>query len=213
MKRIAALFACALTLAATLIPMPDAHAALLEGNVFQPNGENLIIQPPAGWRLAYMNGDPNGDYVVEFMPQNESHDSWREGYMSVQRGAASVSPSVHLSTQIVQRVLQGAQNSCAGHFTPMKQKDSMTNGAYTSISGGFCDRYSAAAAPFGEGSLVAVIEGTKNLFLVQFGWRPSTPNELNGYPLRITPQRLQVLLDQINRAMLCGGTDQLVCPR
>jgi len=215
MKRIAALLACALslTLTATLTSMPVARAALLEGNLFQPNGENLIIQPPAGWRLAYMNGDPNGDYVVEFMPQNESHDSWREGYMSVQRGAASASPGVHLSTQIVQRVLQGAQNSCAGHFTPMKQKDSMTNGAYTSISGGFCDRYSAAAAPFGEGSLVAVIEGTKNLFLVQFGWRPSTPNELSGYPLRITPQRLQVLLDQINRAMLCGGADQLACPR
>ena len=211
MKKIAALLACALTLTATLTAMPAAHAAQ-EGSLFQPNGENLIIQPPSGWRLAYMNGDPNGDYVVEFLPQNESHDSWREGYMSVQRGAASVSPGVHMSTQIVQRVLQGAQNGCSGHFTPMKQKDSMTNGAYTSISGGFCDRY-GPAAPFGEGSLVAVIEGTKNLFLVQFGWRPSTPNELNGYPLRITPQRLQVLLDQLNRAMLCGGADQLTCPR
>jgi len=214
MKKIAALLlrVLPLTLTLTITAMPAAYAALLEGNVFQPNGENLIIQPPSGWRLAYMNGDPNGDYVVEFLPQNESHDSWREGYMSVQRGAASVSPGVHMSTQIVQRVLQGAQNGCAGHFTAMKQKDSMTNGAYTSISGGFCDRY-GAAAPFGEGSLVAVIEGTRNLFLVQFGWRPSTPNELNGYPLRITPQRLQVLLDQINRAMLCGGADQLSCPR
>src|SRR5450830_662770 len=212
MKKILALFLLQASLLASVLTPLSVRAELLEGRVFQPNGENLIIQPPAGWRLAYMNGDPNGDYVVEFMPQNESHDSWREGYMSVQRGAADLSSGAHLSTQIVQRVLQGAQRNCAGHFTPMKQKDSMTNGAYTSISGGFCDRL-GSAAPFGEGSLIAVFEGTRNLFLVQFGWRPATENELKGNPLRITPQKLQQYLDLLNRATICGGQDQLICPR
>lgn len=191
-----------------------AGAALLDGKVFQPNGENLVIQPPAGWRMAYMNGDPNGDYVIEFMPRNESHDSWREGYMSVQRGAYEPSSGTHLSSQLVQRVLQGAQRNCAGRFTPMKSKDSVNHGAYTSISGGFCDRYNNDAAPYGEGSLVAVVEGKKNLFLVQFGWRPATENELKNYGWRITPERLQQYLNLLNQATLCGGgEDQLTCPR
>jgi len=197
---------------ASLMVSLQAHAALLEGKVFTPNGENLVIQPPSGWRLAYMNGDPSGDYVVEFMPQNESHENWREGYMSVQRGAADVSAGAHMSTPLVQRILQGAQRNCSGHFTAMKQKDTMTNGAYTSISGGFCDRV-GSTAPFGEGSVVAVVEGTRNLFLVQFGWRPATESELKNYAWRITPQKLQQYLDLLNHATLCGGPDQLPCPR
>lgn len=208
MKKILAL---SLTLASLAMPV-SSSAALLEGRLFQPNGENLIIQPPAGWRLVYMNGDPNGDYVVEFMPPNESHENWREGYMSVQRRAAEISVGARASAQLVQRVLQGAQRDCAGHFTAMKRKDSVTNGAYGAVSGGFCDRW-GGDAPFGEGSLIAVIEGKKNLFLVQFGWRPATENELKGYTLRITPQKLQQYLDSLNHAMLCGGPDQLICPR
>lgn len=200
-----------LLLLASLIMPVSSGAALLEGRLFQPNGENLVIHPPAGWRLAYMNGDPNGDYVVEFMPYNESHEDWREGYMSVQRSAAEVSVGARSSTQLVQRVLQGMQRDCAGRFTAMKQKDGVTNGAYNSISGGFCDRWSGA--PFGEGSLIAVIEGKKNLFLVQFGWRPATENELKGYTMRITPQKLQQYLNLLNLATLCGGPNQLVCPR
>lgn len=187
-----------------------AAADMLEGSIFQPNGENLLIQPPAGWRLAYMNGDPNGDYVVEFMPRNESHDSWREGYMSVQRGA--LDNTTGMASLFVQRVLQGVQLKCAGRFTPMKRKDSTSNGAVTSISGGFCDRY-GPAAPYGEGSVVAVVEGKANLFVVQFGWRPATENELKDYGWRITPQKLQTYLDLLNRATLCGGKDQPACPR
>lgn len=206
MKKMLAL----LLVQASLLLSPQAHAALLEGNLFQPNGENLQIKAPAGWRLAYMNGDPNGDYVVEFMPENEAHDSWREGYMSVQRGAVSMSAGTHLSTQFVQRILQGAQRNCSGHFMPMKQKDSVTNGAYTSIGGGFCDRV-GSIAPFGEGSLIAVVEGSTNMFLVQFGWRPATENELKAYGWRITPQKLQQYLDLLNSAVLCGGKDQGAC--
>jgi hypothetical protein len=207
MKKILAL---SLTLASLAMSF-SSGAALPKGRLFQPHGENLIIQPPAGWRLASMNGDPNGDYIVEFMPFNESHGDWREGYMSVQRSAAQVDVGARASTQLVQRVLQGAQRDCAGHFTAMKQKDSVINGAHGSVSGGFCDRW--GGAPFGEGSLIAVIEGTKNLFLVQFGWRPATENELKEYTLRITPQKLQQYLDLLNHAMLCGGQNQLICPR
>lgn len=199
-------------LLASLSPLPVA-AALLEGNVFQPQGENLVIQTPPGWRLAYMNGDPNGDYVAEFMPNNESHDSWREGMMSVQRGAYEMASGAHPSTQIVQRVLHDLQRNCAGRFTPMKQKDSMSNGAYASISGGFCDRYAdSSAAPYGEGKLVAVLEGKKNLFLMQFGWRPATEDSWKNIAWRITPQQLQQYLNLLNQANLCGGEGQLSCP-
>lgn len=196
-------------LAASIASLP-ARADMLEGSLFQPNGENLLIQPPAGWRLAYMNGDPNGDYVVEFMPRNESHDSWREGYMSVQRGG--LDGTTGMASQVVQRVLKGAQLKCSGHFTAMKRKDTTTNGAATSISGGFCDRY-GPAAPYGEGSVVAVVEGQTNLFLVQFAWRPATENELKAYGWRITPQKLQTYLDLLNQATLCGGKEQPACPR
>lgn len=206
MKKLLAL----LLVQTSLLLSPQAHAELLQGSVFQPNGENLQIKAPAGWRLAYMNGDPNGDYVVEFMPENEAHDSWREGYMSVQRGVVDMTSGTHLSTQFVQRILQGAQRNCSGRFTAMRQKDTVTNGAYTSLGGGFCDRV-GSTAPFGEGSLIAVIEGSKNMFLVQFGWRPATENELKDYGWRITPQKLQQYLDLLNNASLCGGKDQAVC--
>jgi len=174
------------------------------------NGENLVIQPPAGWRLAYMTGDPSSNYLVEFMPNGEDKDNWREGYMSVQRGAYT--PAGHLATQAVESLIQAAQSKCAGHFVVMKQKDTQTNGAYTSIGGGFCDRY-GGVAPYGEGNLTAVLEGKQNLFMVQFGWRPATETDLKDYNWRIQPERLQQYLNLINQAALCGGgKDQPACP-
>ncbi len=188
-------------------PLPASAA--LQAKSF---GENLVIRPPSGWRLAYTEGDPSGDYIVEFMPGNERQDSWREGYMSVRRGSYQSSKGVHLSTQLVQEVVQNAQRNCAGHFTSMQQKDSVTNGAYTSMSGGFCDR-PGNMAPYGEGSLVAMVEGKQHLFLVQFGWRPATEAEGKSGGLRISPEKLQQYLNLLNQAVLCGGDGQPVCPR
>ena len=201
-----------LTSAGLLLALPLSTHAAVEGLLFQPNGENLVIQPPLGWRLAYMNGDPNGAYVVEFLPPNESHDSWREGYMMVQRGPLEGAPGSGMARQIVQRVLGAAQLKCAGRFISMQQKDSFTNGAATSVNGGFCDRV-GATAPHGEGSVIAVIEGVNNLFLVQFSWRPPTENSLKDYTWRITPEGLQQYLNLLNQATLCGGSGQAACPR
>jgi hypothetical protein len=196
-----------LALAVLLAPVP-ARAALQA----QAIGENLVIRPPANWRLAYADGDPSGDYVIEFMPPNERQDSWREGYMSVRRGTYKPTSGAHLAPQVVQEVLRNAQRICSGHFTSMQQKDSMTNGAYTSISGGFCDR-PGNAAPYGEGSLIAVVEGTQHVFLVQFGWRPATETEAKSGGLRISPEKLQQYLNLVNQAVLCGGEGQPLCPR
>ncbi|MFL9925809.1 hypothetical protein PQR62_16125 [Herbaspirillum lusitanum] len=205
---------------AALLASANVSAELLEGSVFQPNGENLIIQTPPNWRMAYMNGDPGSDYVVEFLPPNEAHDSWREGYMSVQRrtlpGSALMdgirARQLTLSSVAVGEVLQNVQRNCAGKFMQMRQKDTLTGSAPTSISGGFCDRY-GAAAPYGEGSVFAVVEGKKSLFVVQFGWRPATQDENKQFGYRISPERLQVYLDLLNRAVLCGADDEPACPK
>jgi len=205
---------------ALLLAAESARAEWLEGRVFQPNGENLMIAPPANWRMAYMNGDPDSDYVIEFLPANEAHDSWREGYMSVQRRTfpeKSLLDNIHargttVAAVAIGQVMQNVQRNCAGRFVPMKQKDSLTNGVPTSVSGGFCER-AGAAAPYGEGSVIAAFEGKSQLFVVQFGWRPSTANELKEYAYRITPARLQQYLDLLNLGRLCGGADEGACPR
>ncbi|TWC64139.1 hypothetical protein FB597_109122 [Herbaspirillum sp. SJZ099] len=213
----AAIIACA-ALAASL-PM-RAGAELITGAVFQPQGENLMISTPPGWRMAYMDGRPDGDYVVDFLPPNEAHDSWREGYMGVQRRSFPDSAlldnikarNLNVPQVAMTEIMQGAQRNCPGRFQPMGQKNTVTNGIPTSVSGGFCDR-AGAAAPYGEGSVVAVFQGRERLFVVQFGWRPATPNELKEYGWRITPARLQQYLDLINGATLCGGPDQGPCPK
>ncbi|MFJ3045254.1 hypothetical protein ACIPEN_05435 [Herbaspirillum chlorophenolicum] len=213
----AAMAAC-MALAA-LLPM-RAGAELITGAVFQPKGENLMISPPPGWRMAYMDGRPDGDYVVDFLPPNEAHDSWREGYMGVQRRSFPDSAlldnikarNLNVPQVAIAEIMQGAQRNCPGRFQPMGQKNTVTNGIPTSVSGGFCDR-AGAAAPYGEGSVVAVFQGQERLFVVQFGWRPATQNELKEYGWRITPAKLQQYLDLLNGATLCGGADEGPCPK
>lgn len=204
--------------ALALIPLPASADA--EGAVFQPRGENLMITPPSGWRMAFMDGSPTGDYVVDFLPANEAHDSWREGYMGIQRRSFPESGLLNniLARQLtvaqvaLSEVMQTAQRNCPGRFVPMKQKDTVTNNMPTSISGGFCDR-AGNAAPFGEGTLMGVFQGKERLFVVQFSWRPATPSELKEYAYRITPDRLQQFLNLMNSASLCGGPDEGVCPK
>lgn len=214
--RTAAMAMLALSLA---LMLPRALRAEVTGRIFQPAGENLMIAPPAGWRLAYMDGDPGGEYVVDFLPANEAHDSWREGYMGVQRrgypGASLVENIQARNLSIAQvalaEVMQGAQRNCPGRFNAMGQKVSMTNNMPTAISGGFCERV-GPAAPYGEGTVLGVFQGKQYLFVVQFSWRPSTANELNQFAFRITPARLQQFLDLMNAATLCGGPDEGKCP-
>lgn len=200
--------------------LPGPAGAEVQGAVFQPQGENLMIAPPAGWRMAYMDGDPDGDYVVDFLPPNEALDSWREGYMGVQRRSFPDSAllsnirarNLSVPQVAITELMQSAQRQCPGRFLPMKQKDSLTNNIPTSVSGGFCDR-AGSDAPYGEGSVIAVFEGKQRLFVVQFGWRPSNPNEWKQYGYRITPDRLQQYLNLLNAATLCGGAEQGPCPK
>ena len=217
-KLTSAVIAAGMALAA-LLPL-RAGAELVEGALFQPNGENLMISHPPGWRMAYMDGSPDGDYVVDFLPPNEAHDSWREGYMGVQRRTFPDSPlldnikarNLTLAQVAVQEIMQNSQRNCPGRFLPMGQKNTVTNGIPTSVSGGFCDRV-GAMAPYGEGSVIAVFQGQERLFVVQFGWRPATQNELKEYGWRITPARLQQYLDLLNGATLCGGAEEGACPK
>ena len=168
----------------------------------QVNGENLLIHPPSGWRLAHTNGDPDGNYVVEFMPDAEEKEAWREGYMSVQRGAFNPIPGQHMAPQALATLMQVAQTKCPGHFVPMTSKDTQISGGYAAIGGGFCSR----------DGLTAIIEGRKNLFLVQFGWRPATEDDQKDYGWRIRTDRLKQYLDLINQASLCGAQGELPCP-
>ncbi|BEV14928.1 hypothetical protein HBDW_17160 [Herbaspirillum sp. DW155] len=206
-------------LAASLALAPLSGHAEAEGRLFQPKGENLMISPPPGWRLAYMDGDPDGDYMVDFLPANEAHDSWREGYMGVQRRSF---PEAGLLANIQARnltvaqvalseVMQGAQRNCPGRFVAMAQKNGSTNNIPLSVSGGFCDR-TGPVAPYGEGTVLAVYQGKQQLFVVQFSWRPPTDAANKQYPFRISPAGLQQYLDLINAATLCGGPEEGKCP-
>ena len=42
---------------------------------FAITGEQLNHLPPKGWRLAWMDGKPDGRYLVEYIPERESINS------------------------------------------------------------------------------------------------------------------------------------------
>ena len=85
-------------LASVLAMLPLAGHTEAEGRLFRPLGENLMISPPPGWRLAYMDGDPEGNYVVDFLPPSSRRvaaltaASRREGFMRIPCPAVRAEP-------------------------------------------------------------------------------------------------------------------------
>jgi len=208
----------AMTFCLTAIFLPALAAE--DGMPFPVIGEQLDHRPPEGWKLAWMSGKADGNYLIEYIPKEEDIHSWREGYLLIQR--LSYPPKEALTelekhkTRIADAALyefiKQAKQACSGRHSGMEQRTNTFNGVYFAIGGGYCDRY-GSAAPFGEGSIVAFAEGEKYLFRIQYGWRPqSTLEQTNNHiPWRISPDKAKQYLGAIKATSLCGGSGEPAC--
>jgi hypothetical protein len=206
-------------LAFLLLSLPLTALASESGKPFAVIGEQIDHPVPQGWKLAWMDGEPDGRFVVEYIPQSEQIDSWREGYLAIERipypSAEALEEVARMNLKpsdfLLNLYIQGAGKSCGGKHEAMSQRSNTFNGAYFSVGGGFCDRY-GSAAPFGEGSFVAFVQGESFLFRIQYGWRPRSEQELNrSLPWRITPQDAEAYLGAIKASSLCAGAGQPKC--
>lgn len=113
-----------------------------------------------------MDGDFDGNYVVDFLLFNEVYDFWCEGYMGVQCcGYFDVGLVVNIQVcnlivvQVVLiEVMQGVQCNCLGCFVVMVQKDGSINNILVFVSGGFCDCIGLVVF-YGEGIVLVVYQG------------------------------------------------------
>lgn len=186
---------------------------------FRVVGEQIEYAVPAGWKLAWMEGKPDGSFFVEFIPKDETIEKWRGGYLLVQR-LPYPNPDVlekikSIKSKIADVALfqffEKANKACVGKNQLMSQRTNVFNSIYMAIGGGFCDRY-AGAAPFGEGTVIAFAEGEDFLFQMQYGWRPANMQELNAnLPWRINEEKIRPYLEAFKSSSLCGGSKQPFC--
>lgn len=198
---------------------PLAASAANDGVPFSVIGEQLDLRPPEGWKLAWMSGKADGSYIVEYIPEAEDIDSWRVGYLAIERleypPAEVLKELEKRKTRVADVALyqfaKKAKETCGGRHMEMAHRTNTFNGVYFAVGGGFCDRY-GQAAPFGEGSFFAFAEGESYLFRIQYGWRPKTiQDQESNVPWRIAPQKAAQYLEAIKATSLCGGLDQPEC--
>lgn len=196
-------------------PTPAAEA----GAPFTVNGEQLALPIPKFWKLAWMEGAADADYVAEYIPEDEDINSWRGGYLQISRAAyppADVlarlaEARVNISDMALAQHVSTAARHCGGRHEAMQAQALTYNGIRLALGGGFCDQY-GPAAPFGEGAYIAFVEGKDYMFRLHYGWRPRTPAERASYlPWRLAPAADAYFQDALKAATLCGGKDQPPC--
>lgn len=186
---------------------------------FSVAGEQLDIPPPKGWKLAWMEGKPDGSFLVEYIPEDEDINSWREGYLAVERFDY---PPVNILKDLAKnkiettdvalvQFIEKVKENCGETYEKMSQGSKTFNGVHFAVGGGYCDK-NFSIAPFGEGAFVAFVEGKNYVFRIQYGWRPiSAQEQSNNVPWRISPQKAKEYLEAITASTLCGGVSQPVC--
>lgn len=186
-------------------------------------GERTEVTIPTGWRLAYAESGDNGSYLLEYLPAGETIDHWRGEYLLVGRypypagsgktdlkqpGAASIGDGA------VAAIQKQAAATCRGQgrFTAMSHHWNVFNGFRFSVSGGFCTQM-GTAAPFGEGAVIAFIEGNRYLHQVSFHWRPaSAAQRAEREPYWWAEDGAVIrYLTTIKATQLCDGPDEPAC--
>lgn len=206
-------------LAAIISCMLAGSVAAADGDSFAVQGERLDFEPPAGWRLAWMEGEADGNYYVEYIPQDETIESWRGGYLLVRRfkyPAPEILQQIrdqkmNFAAILLQKFMEDAQKACPGKNAQMVQRINTFNGIPFAVSGGFCDAY-GPAAPHGEGAFIAYAEGRDYFFQIQYGWRPATVEQrAMNLPWRLAPEKAAQYLNAMKKYTLCGGAGQAAC--
>lgn len=206
-------------LVALLTLMTPAAFAATKWSPFRVSGEQLDFRVPDGWKLAWMSGKGDDQYLAEYLPVNENIDAWRGEYFSINRfrypsqKIRDKIAALHSSVAAVAlyQFIRKADATCGGIHVDMSQRIAMFNGVRFAVGGGYCSRY-GSAAPFGEGSIVAFAEGEQYVFRVKYDWRPSSSDEQKeDLPWRNKIQKIKGYIESIKLMTLCGGKDEPVC--
>lgn len=190
-----------------------------DGRPFAVVGEQVNHQIPDGWKLAWMDGAPDGRYFAEYIPAGEDINSWHSGYLAIERiplpSAESLKEIHKMKTTLAEiglhHFIEQAKNRCGGKHEEMSYRVNTFNDIFFAVSGGFCSHYETIA-PFGEGAFVAFLEGSHNIFRIQYAWRPASETDRDNYPpWRISPEMATEFLNAIKATTLCGSENQPVC--
>lgn len=198
---------------------PSALAEEPIGKPFKVIGEQVEHKIPDGWKLAWMEGKADGRYFAEYIPAGEDINSWRTGYLAIERipyPSPQILDEIHKMKTTFSEIglhhfMEIAAKRCGEKHIEMSRRVNTFNGVFFAVSGGFCDHYDNIA-PFGEGAFVAFLEGKNNVFRIQYSWRPiSEATKNNDLPWRIPSNKAEAYLNAIKATTLCGGESQPNC--
>jgi len=203
------IFAAAIILGSTSTSFADTQT----GAPFSVLGERLDISPPQGWKLAWMQGTPEGEYLVEYIPEHEDINSWKTGYLLVVRKpyppAELMKEIAEMKTRfadlsLIQTINFVAKN-CPDKHEPTSQRTNTFNGVYFAVGGGCCS-LARDQIPFGEGAFIAFAEGKDFVYKIQYGWRPQSESEKRSSPWGIDEEKSKLFLMSIRSATLCDDS-------
>jgi hypothetical protein len=180
-----------------------------QGIPFNVTGERIDIVPPADWKLAFTDGDPNGEYFVEYIPNDETITSWKKGYLFVGRKLfkddkvkefAQKNKKYVVSGLLVQSISE-AEKLCPGKYEKMSQITNIFNEISFAVGGGYCGN-----EKFGEGAFVAFAVSDKFIYKIHYGWCATTESERSSnLPWRISEDKAKAYLEAIKAATLCDN--------
>lgn len=179
------------------------------GMPFNVKGERLDVTPPPGWKMVWMEGDPKGEYLVEYAPPGEDAESWRTGHLSLIRKPY---PSAQTMKEIRDAKLKVADvaligmvkrisGGCAG-YEEVTMRTSNANELYLALGGGFCGKPSDNA-PLGEGAFVGFYESKNFIYKVQYSWRPQSEAEKQSSLWGIDAAHAKLYRESMKSATLC----------
>ncbi|MFA6119828.1 MAG: hypothetical protein WCT35_02415 [Sideroxydans sp.] len=180
------------------------------GEPFSVKGERIDITPPAGWKLAWMIGKPDGEYFAEYIKDGEDVLSWKSGLLLIRRAPY---PSADIREQISKlkakvadvgliQLANQTREICKGQYVPTAQRVNTFGGLYFSVGGWYCGLV-GPNIPYGEGAYVALIEGKDFIHLIQYSWRPQSEVEVKASPWAIEENTATAYLQSIISAVIC----------
>ena len=194
------------------ISLQNAMPALADpvvGMPFNVKGERLDVTPPPDWKIIWMEGDPKGEYLVEYAPPGEDVENWKTGHLSIVRKPF---PSAQTMKEIRDAKLKVADvaligmvkrisGGCAG-YEEVTMRTSNANGLYLALGGGFCSKPSDNA-PLGEGAFVGFYESKNFIYKVQYSWRPQSDAEKQSSLWGIDAAHAKLYRESLKSAALC----------
>ncbi len=191
-----------------------------DGQLFEVNGMQLVIAPPEGWDAVWMDGDPDGQYFIEYLPKGDDVNSWRDGYIFVQRTSLVSqqdflnkieSAGYSLLDFMFKSFTYKAQQTCPGNFIKSKPKAEFFNGIKYILGAGYCDKY-GPAAPYGESNVFAYAQHGELIFNIKFAWRPrSKQDQIDNPHWPISQEKVDFTFNVLKGAFLCGDEGYEEC--